>query len=237
MFNMLPKSIILNNIVETLKKDPENGVPKLLETAMAYAKNDANRAMLTTAINYYTFSKPAKMQISNLVHNTRSKVLYTFAEKIFDTLSTSPINVQFMRMISITDAAKLKPAHPIFPVIDLKNLNDASKEVLAQLKNAGQIFFVSIAVTADNFSIVTSEALMLTLIKHGVRAVFYRISEPNEALVQKLQSRIKQIRTTRPILTFYMKKNATNSASLNYMITEQLNDMNYSINLRLGNSS
>ena len=41
MLNLLPKGIIINNIVDTLKKDPENGVVKLLEKAESNAKTTA----------------------------------------------------------------------------------------------------------------------------------------------------------------------------------------------------
>ena len=233
MLNMLPKGIIINNIVDTLKKDPENGVIRLLEMSKSYAKTAKEQAIIIQIINYYTTSATARMQVRNLVYNTNNRALYAFAEKIFDSLSQSSISLHFMRMMTIAEAFKLKGASPVFPVIDLKNLNDASKEVLLNLKNNGKIFFVSIAVTEENFAIVTSDEVILMLVKHGVRSIFYRTPATNTALETQIQSRIKQIRTNRPILAFFMKKDAPNSTSLNYIITENVNGNDYSVNLNL----
>jgi len=233
MFNLLPKGMIINNIVDTLKKDPENGVVKLLETAKSYAKNADEQAMLTEVINYYATSATAKMQVRNLVYNTSKRTLYTFAEKIYDTLLTSPIVLSFMRMITMSEASRLTGRIPIFPVIDLKNLKEAAKEVIARLKDEGQIFFVSIAVTAENFDIVTSDEVILTLVKHGVRAIFYRTSATDMALEERLLPKISQIRTQRPILAFLMKKDAPNSTSPVYSITENVNGKDYMVRLNL----
>jgi len=233
MLNMLPKGMIINNIVDTLKKDPENGVVKLLETARSYAKNADEQAMLAEVLNYYATSATAKMQARNLVYNTSKRTLYVFAEKIYDTLSKPPIVLAFMHMITMAEASKLKGSIPVFPVIDLRNLNDTSKEVLAKLKNEGQIFFVSLAVTEDNFDIITSDEVILTLVKHGVRAIFYRIFEPNPTIEERLLVKINQIRTGRPILAFFMKKDVPNSTSLNYSITENVNGKDYMVRLNL----
>jgi len=234
MLNLLPKGIIINNIVDTLKKDPENGVVKLLETAKSSAKTATDEALLAQVIDYYATSATAKMQIRNLVHNTSKRTLYTFAEKIYDALSQPPIVFNFMRMVTISEAAKFKSGYPIFPVIDLKNLNDASKEVLSNLKNDGQIFFSSIAVIEENFDIVTSNEVILTLVKHGVRAIFYRMPATNSALEAQLHAKINQIRTQRPILAFFMrKKDPLNSTSLNYVISENVSGYDYVIGLKL----
>ena len=233
MLNMLPKGIIVNNIVDTLKKDPEDGVVKLLKTAKSYAKTVSEQAMLTQIIDYYAASPIAKMQVRNLVYNTNDRILYAFAEKIFDYLSAPPGAVNFMCMMTVAEVSRLKIGSLKFPVIDLKNLNNTSKEVLANLKNNGQIFFVSIAVTEENFATVTSDEVILVLVKHGVRAVFYRISATNTVLEAQLQSKIKQIRINRPILAFTMKKDTPHSTSLNYIITESMNSNDYSISLNL----
>jgi hypothetical protein len=118
-------------------------------------------------------------------------------------------------------------------VIDLKNLNEATGGVLARLKSYGHIFFASIAVTEDNFDIVTSDEVNILLIKHGVRAIFYRTPATNSPIEAKLAEKINQIRTTRPILAFHMKKDPQNSTSLNYIITENVNGNDYTIKLNL----
>lgn len=233
MLNMLPKGIIINNIVDTLKKDPENGVVKLLETAKKNAKTENEKAMLHQIITYYQTSVTAKMQIRNLVHNTSKNTLSVFAQCVYDAISTHPFALNFLKMVTISKADTLKQPSRIFPVIDLKNLNDATQEVLARLKNNGFIFFTSIAVTVENFDIVTSDEVNILLIKHGVRAIFYRTSATNGTLEAKLIEKINQIRTTRPILTFFMKKHASNGTSLTYVITEHIDGNDYNLKLDL----
>ena len=251
MLNLLPKGIIINNIVDTLKKDPENGVVKLLETSKSHAKTADNEAFLAQIIDYYATSATAKMQVRNLVYNTSKRTLYTFAEKIYDAIASPPsafnfspkgtsstnhlavMELSFMRMMTIAEAAKLKSGMPIFPVIDLKNLNDASKKVLADLKNSGLIFFASIVITAENFATVTSDEVILTLIKHGIRAIFYRTSTTDSAFEVQILEKINQIRTQRPILAFLMKKSAPNSKSLVYVISENVNGKEYVVRLNL----
>ena len=235
MLNILPKGIIINNIVDTLKKDPENGIVKLLETAKSHSKTPENQALLTQVIGYYSTSAIAKMQIRSLVHNTSKRTLSIFVEKIYDALDASPpIVFNFMRMITIAEADKIKKEMTVFPVIDLKNLNDPAREVLAKLKNDGQIFFASIAVTVENFATVTSDDVILTLIKHGIRAIFYRMPQASPELETQLHSKINQIRTQRPILAFFMqKKDPHNSTSLTYVINENVNDFKYEVTLNL----
>jgi hypothetical protein len=234
MLNMLPKGIIINNIVDTLKKDPENGVVKLLETAEKSTKTKEARAMLRQVIHYYQTSATAKMQIRNLVHNTSRATLSVFAERIYDTLSTHPITLSFLKMITIAEANTIKQQRSIFPVIDLKNLNEATQAVLARLKSEGHIVLTSIVVTVENFDIVTSNEVTMLLIKHGVRAILYRLPAPDAALEAKLAEKINQIRTTRPILAFSMqKKDPQNSTSLNYIITENVNGTDYRLQLDL----
>ena len=234
MLNILPKGIIINNIVDTLKKDPENGVVNLLETAKSSAKTATDRALISQVIDYYATSQIAKMQIRNLVFNTSKRTLYTFAEKVYDALSTPPIVLNFMRLMTIAEASRLRRDIPVFPVIDLKNLNDETKEVLAKLKNDGLIFFASIAVNEENIDVTTSDEVVLTLVKHGVRAIFYRLPQANGDLESKLYAKIKQIRTGRPILAFLMKKDMPNSTSLSYFISENVNGNEYVIRLNLG---
>ena len=231
---MLPKGIIINNIVDTLKKDPENGVIKLLETAEKSAKTGNARALLRQIINYYQTSATAKMQIRNLVHNTSRNTLSIFAERVYDAISKNPTMLTFLKMITISEANALKQQSQFFPVIDLKNLNDATKKILARLKSNGYIFFTSISVTEENFDTVTSDEVQILLIKHGVRAIFYRTRATDSALEVKLTEKINQIRTTRPILAFFMqKKDPPNSTSLNYVITENVNGADYSLKLDL----
>lgn len=230
---MLPKGIIINNIVDTLKKDPENGVVKLFETAKSSAKTASEKAMLQQLINYYNTSPIAKMQIRNLVLNTKKRTLYAFAQAIYEAISTNPLTLNFLKMITMAQADAIKQQSSIFPVIDLKNINESSGEVLARLKNYGHIFFASIAVTADNFNIVTSDEVTIFLIKHGVRAIFYRTPTFDSQLEAKLAQAINQIRTTRPLLAFYIKKDPLSSTSLNYVITENVNGMDYTVKLNL----
>jgi len=231
MLNLLPKSMIINNIVDTLKKDPEGGVIKLLEKLNP--KEPAERALLAQVIAYYKNSSTAKMQIRNLVYNTSKKTLYAFAENLYDTFSAPPIVLKFMRMLTMNEASGLVSNSIIFPVIDLKNLNDASQEVLARLKNDGQIFFTSIAVTEENFDTIISDKAILAMVKHGVRGIFYRSSQISPELELKLLEKIHYIRTERPILAFFMQKDPPNSKSLNYTITESVNGKHYTIRLSL----
>jgi len=231
MLNLLPKSMIINNIVDTLRKDPENGVVKLLEKLNP--KEPAERALLAQVVAYYRNSATAKMQVKNLVYNSTRKNLYAFAEALYESFSNAPIVLGFMRMITMSEAANLKSNQPIFPVIDLKNLNDPSKEALAQLKNDGQIFFTSISVTEENFAIVTSDDVILTLVKHGVRGIFYRMSATHSPLEVQLLAKIHQIRTERPILAFFMKKDPPNGKSLDYVVTENVGEKAYSVKLNL----
>jgi len=246
MLNMLPKGMIIKNIVDTLKKDPENGLIKLLGTARSYSKTPEKRIIIAEIIQYYKTSPIAKMQIRNLVHNTAEKTLYSFADKIFDTISShsakskhsknmQPFTIDFMSIITMAEAAGLKRGVPVqrFPVIDLKNLNDTSKEVLAKLKNDGQIFFVSIAITEENFDTVTSDEVIVMLVKHGVRAIFYRMSNEHMALEGQVLGKVHQIRTQRPILAFFMKKDAPDSTSPNYVITENVKGKDYMVRLNL----
>jgi len=233
MLNLLPKSMIINNIVDTLKKDPENGVVKLLETAKSHTKTIDEQAMLGQVIAYYSTSATAKMQVRNLVYNTSKKTLYSFAEKVYDCLSRQPIVLDFMRLITIDQAAELRVDAPIFPVIDLKNANVATTDVLSRLKNNGMIFFASIAVTEENFDIVTSDEVILTLVKYGIRAIFYRMPATNTPLEARLLKKIHQIRTQRPILAFFMKKDVPNSTSLVYVMSENVNGKAYEVRLRL----
>ncbi|MCL1990630.1 MAG: hypothetical protein FWG67_07060 [Defluviitaleaceae bacterium] len=233
MLNILPKGMILHHIVDTLKKEPEHGVVKLVEKLKSHAKKDDDRALIDQIIHYYTTHATARMQLKNLVYNTNRQTLYTFSEHIYDALSQQPLTFNFMRMMSMLDASKLTSDRPIFPVIDLKNLNDPSKEVLAQLKNNGYIFFVSIAVTDKNFTIVTSDQTVLTLIKHGVRSIFYRLPEADQALETRLLESIHHIRTERPILAFLIKKDVSTHTSLNYVINEHLDQKRYTIRLNL----
>ena len=232
MLNMLPKSMIINHIVDTLGKDPENGVVKLLEKVKSNAKTEDDRVLTQQVMAYYATSATARMQVRNLVYNTNRRMLYAFAEAVYDALQP-PIMIGFMRMMTIADAAKLTFERPIFPIIDLKNLNEPTKEVLAQLKNNGQIFFASISVTEENFDIVTADEVILALVKHGVRGIFYRMPEMNTALEAHLLVKIDQIRRGRPILAFLMKKDLPSSKSLNYMITEKINGKEYGIRLNL----
>ena len=231
---MLPKGMIINNIVETLKRDPENGVVKLLETAKNSIKTSHERAMVQQVINYYSTSPIAKMQIRNLVLNTSKPTLAAFSEYIYDALSKKPISLHFLKLITTAQADTLKQPNLLFPVIDLKNLSETTKEVLAKLKNNGHIFFVSISVTEENFDIVTSNEVTILLIKHGVRAILYRTPATNSPLEAKLAEAIHQVRTTKPILAFFMrKKEPLNSASFEYVINENVNGNAHSLTLDL----
>jgi len=136
--------------------------------------------------------------------------------------------------MTIAEASRLRRDIPVFPVIDLRNLNDETKETLAKLKNDGQIFFVSIAVNEENIDAATSNKVVLTLVKHGVRAIFYRLPQANGDLESKLYAKINQIRTGRPILAFLMKKDMPNSTSLSFFISENVSGNEYVVRLNLG---
>ena len=106
MLNLLPKSMIINNIVDTLQKDPEGGVVKLLEKLKP--KDPAERALLAQVMAYYKNSTTAKMQIKNLVYNTSKKTLYAFIEKLYDAASSAPpVILNFLRMMTMSEVAGL----------------------------------------------------------------------------------------------------------------------------------
>ena len=233
MLNLLPKGIIINNIVDTLKKDPENGVVKLLETAKSYTKTQNESAMLSAVINYYQTSQSAKMQIRNLVYNTTYQTLYAFAQAISESLKP-PITIHFLKLTSLQVASKIPANQRIFPMIELENLGEQSQNILGQLKKDGQVFFVTLLTNADNFDIVTSDDVITTLIRCGVRGIFYQLPIGDQALEHDLVTKINQIRTSRPILAFYMKKDATGyGTSLNYTISEIIGGQEYQIKLKL----
>ena len=233
MLNLLPKGIIINNIVDTLVKDPEDGVVKLLETARSYVKSADEQAILSQVIAYYTTSPNAKMQIRNLVYNSTQQTLTALAEVIYEALQP-PINVNFLKMMTIGEASSSTGRYKFFPVIDLKNLGEQTCGVLANLKERGQIFFATIAVTAENYTTVTSDEVIITLIRNGVRAIFYRGADGNTSLVAELNAKIAEIRNMRPILAFYMQKDAPlNGTSLNYIISETVAQKAYQIKLKL----
>jgi len=231
MLKMFPKSVIINNIVDTLHKDPEGGVVTLLEKLKP--KEPTERALLAQVVMYYQNSTTAKMQIRNLVYNSTRKNLFTFIEHLYDAFSNMPIVIRFMRMITMNEATNLKPNQPFFPMIDLKNLNDPTREVLAQLKTEGQVFFASIVVTEENFEIVTSDEVVLTLVKCGVRGVFYRMSATHSPLEAMLLAKIQQLRTERPILAFFIKKDPPNGKSMDYILTERIDGVDYRVKLQL----
>jgi len=232
MFNLLKKGFVINNIVETLRNDPENGVIKLLETAKTHTKNVADRELISQVVNYYSTSQTAKMQIKNLVYNTNKIILQSFADKVYESLQP-PISIDFLKMITIDHAAEMKFIQPSFNVIDIKNVNEATLEVLNKFKSNGQIYFVSIAATIENFDIVTSDEVILTLIRHGARAIFYRMPTPTEQLDQKLIAKIEKIRTARPILAFLIKKDLKNNLPMSYVIYEKVNNKHYQLKLDL----
>lgn len=215
--------MILNNVVETLMRDPENGVVKLLETAKKNTHDPNTSTLLNEAIHYYDSSITAKQQIRNLVHNTNRNVLLSFASRLYDDLNRGDFALTFLKLISIDQAAALPNIAPFFPVIELKNIDEVSQTVLARLKAKGHLFFASIALTEKNFETVTSDTLIRFQIKHGVRAILYRFPEATPDLQAKWQEKIQNIRTTRPILAFLItKKDAPNGAPLSYLITETI---------------
>lgn len=233
MLNLLPKSMIVGNIVDTLIKDPENGVIKLLETASVYTKKTKEQALLTEIINYYKMSKPAKMQIRNLIYNTNHATLYNFADAIYDSLK-SPVRINFLKILSLQDASNLLANQQTFPIIELPNLGEHSQSVLEKLKNSGIIFFATITINGQNYDIATSEAVIMTLIRNGVRAIFYQTPGGEAELISKLEKKIKEIRTTRPLLAFHIKKDATGyGTSSNYIISETINNKTYNLKLQL----
>ena len=233
MLNLLPKGMIIGNIVDTLKKDPENGVVKLLEIARNNVKSADEQALLSQIINYYNTSPNAKMQIRNLVSNTQRATLYAFAEAIYNTLQP-PINVNFLKIMTIDEATTITGRNNIFPMIDLKNLSEHTCAVLAKLKDTGLIFFATIDTTRENFTTVTSDEVIITLIRNGVRTIFYRIADDDQLLATELIAKAAKIRKQRPILAFYMKKDTPmNGASLNYTIIETFGKKEYNVKLNL----
>jgi len=231
--NLLPKNLIVSSVVNTLKDDPEQGVIKLLEMAQGYVKSSEQHQMLDEISRYYQMSSPAKMQIKNLVHNTTRKTLAGFVGSIIDALSKTPLTIYSLRWTSIAKAESFKHQTSYFPLIDLKNLNEPSQEVLQTLKQAGAIYFVTIDVRDENAHIVTGNDVILTLIKLGVRGIFYRMATPDPSLENHLKNKIHQIRKTLPILAFYMKKDSPGGKSNVYEVTETIQGQTYSVQLKL----
>lgn len=222
--------MIIHHIVDTLKKDPENGVIKLLEKVATNAKTNEDRLLIAQILTFYQTNSMAKIQIRNLVHNTHEMRLHAFFEKIYDVLKP-PFIVSFLPFFTMEEADKLTSKQSVFPIIDLKNLNNPGKQLLLKLKNQGHIFFCSILVTNKNFNIVTSDDVILTLIKHGVRGIFYRTTDDD--LDEQIRFKINQIRKHRPILAFYIKKDPPNGKSSHYLIAEQVGDRIFEIKLQL----
>jgi len=231
MLNLLPKSIIINNILETLRKDPEYGVVKLLEKIKV--KTPEDQALMNQVLNYYTSSPTAKMQIKNLVYNTDKKILYAFAEKIYDTFNKQPLMIDFLRLVSVEEVMHPGTYDIIFPIIELKSLNESVKNMMMNMKNNGNIFFTSLVVTPENFKTVTSDEVVYTLIKNGVRGIFYRLKSDSPQLESAIIQKIHEIRTTKPILAFYMKPIILPYEGTYYQITEIVNGTPYSIDLRV----
>lgn len=231
MLKMLPKSMIINHIVETLTKDPEAGVSALLEKITV--KTPEEQALVNTVMNFYANSHPAKMQIKNLVFNTPKPTLKLFAENIYNSLQKVPITVDFLRGITMEQASKLTSPQRIFPVIDLKNLNDAVITELTRLKNQGFILMASILVTDENLHIVTSDETVVTLIRTGIRGLLYRSDGLSKESQQQLHTAIHRIRLSRPLLAFYMKKDDLLNKPSCYVIEEQMGDKIYRLNLVL----
>lgn len=233
MMNLLPKRMIITNIVETLKKDPETGVVKLLQTARSHVKSANDQALLSQVINYYQASSNAKMQIRSLVFNSSYQSLTTFAEAIYEALKP-PVSVNFLKFVTIDEVAATTGYAKSFYIIDLKDLSLPTCEIMNRLKADGQIFFVTITVTAENYATVTADEMIVALIRNGVRAIFYRLSSENQTLEVALIDKINQIRSVRPILAFYLKKNAPPSeTSTKYIINEQVNGKEYQLHVKL----
>jgi len=231
--NLLPKNLIVTNVVNTLKEDPEQGVVKLLEMAQSYTKSSEQRQMLDEVSRYYQGHAPAKMQIKNLVYNSSRKTLSALASSIIDGLSKTPFTFHSMQWTSIAKAESFKHQMSTFPLIDLKNLNEPSQEVLQKLKQTGTICFVTIDVRDENAHIVTGNDVILMLIKLGVRGIFYRMDVSDLSVENRLKDRIHHIRKTLPILAFYMKKDLPGGKSNVYEVIETIRNQNYKVRLEL----
>lgn len=231
--NRLSKNLIVNHVVGALKEDPEQGVIKLLEMAQSYTKSSEQRQILDEISRYYQNHEPAKRQIKNLVYNTSQKNLMGFVSHLVDVLSKPPFTINFLRQTSIANAESFKHQTTYVPLIDLKNLKEPSKEVLQSLKNAGTIFFITIDVCDENFHIVTAPKTLLTLVKLGVRGIFYRMEPSDSSLESPLETSIQHIRQTLPMLAFYLKKGPSNGKSNAYEITEVIQGVDYKVRLNL----
>jgi len=232
MINLLPKSVIINHIVDTLIKNPEDGITTLIDKITVKTKDD--ELLLTTIKNYLVDNKAAKMQIKNIVFNTDRNTLKIFTQKIYDSLTTSPVRINFLKIASLNQLVNIRPNQPVFPVIELNNLNTAVVSELANLKKKGIIFFTMINVTAENFDITTSDETMLTLIKNGVRGVFYYSNDLTGDLVALLNEKINKMRHRLPILIFYIRKDPKSNGPLSYFIDESVHDFRFIVKLDVG---
>ena len=231
MLNLLPKSIIINNIVDTLKRDPENGILNLLETLIKNMSCPHDKSMIRQIINYFKFSPTAKMQITNLVFNTKHQTFYNFVQVLYQSF-TPPFTINFLRTIKHDNLPYFSDLPLTFPLIKLKNLDEETQRNLANLKNNGKIFFVHLVVTNQNFATVTSDELILMLIKFGVRAILFELDDETVTKEDELIAKIHEIRTERPILAFNIKKTATTHSN-SYQITECFQDRTFIVRLNL----
>ena len=231
--NVITKTILIKNIVNSLKDDPEKGVIKLLEMAPKHIKTTEHQKLLAFIKHHYELSHPAKMQIKNLVFNTNTQTLTAFVEKIVDAFSVTPLMLHGFKITSIDKAQSFKNNLSHFALIDLKHLNDPSKEVLQSLKKAGSIYFTTINVTEENYKIVTSKELLHALIRLGARGVFYRMDDIKPDLLVHIDYEISNIRNTLPILAFYMKKDSSTDKSMTFKISETLAGTPYELLLKV----
>ena len=227
------KNMLVSTVVNTLKRDPENGILQLLNQAPQYVKTPEGQAFLSTAKQYYETHPVAVSGIRNWVYNTDAQTLSRFIHELVSAVTSTPIVVNFLTLTSVADLPHFNSAGRYFPLVDLKNLNEAVQEALAQLKTKGTTYFATIEVTEENAHIVTSDEVVRVLVKHGARGVFYRLERSHSELEHYLQKATTNIRTTRPLFATYMKKDLSNPA-LSYLIHEQLNGQTHTITVKLG---
>jgi len=80
--NLVPKNLIVNNIVDTLKTDPETGIIKLFEMSDKFASESDHYDIFEQVKEYYSSSGVAKMYLKNLIYNTDKTCLKTFIQNV-----------------------------------------------------------------------------------------------------------------------------------------------------------
>ena len=79
---LVPKSLIVGNIVDTLKKDPQTGIIKLFEMTDKFASGSDYYDVFEQVKEFYAASPVAKMYLKNLIYNTNKACLKSLIQNV-----------------------------------------------------------------------------------------------------------------------------------------------------------